>query len=275
MQYNILMKYWKLILVIFGALGSTALGIDASDSLSGSRMTLLANVFGAKTVVCPTETVELRTENNLFCVDTFEAGVGVNCPVLQPISAVDTALNIADKNCKPESKKGILPWTNVTYNQAEQLCATVGKKLLPPSVWYQSALGTIDGSDCNIDGEIATTGKFVSCKSGIGAHDMIGNVWEFITSDNSKVGEFEGKNLPTQGYVAGVTTDGIALETTTTPSANFNNDYFWSNTIENKVFMRGGFYGGKTDAGIYSTHSAIDSNFSSPAIGFRCMTIKS
>ncbi len=269
------MRRWYTIpTIVVGALVITALGIDASDTLTGSRSTLLASLVSgtASMALCPAGTVPLKTEFQTYCVDQYEASVGAGCPHPTPGSVVQTAANIVAPDCAPASAAAALPWRYVIRAQAEQLCARVGKQLVTPLVWYQSALGTVDGAACNIMGVLAPAGAQPQCRSGIGAFDMVGNVWELVSGDVVN-GTFADTVLPPSGYVSGSNASGIPVSTQATSSLLYQNDYVWTNATGTYAVMRGGFYGGGSDAGLYSLQAAIPLDFSSGAIGFRCMRV--
>ena len=106
------MSWWKLSIVLVGSLVVTALGIDAEDTVTGSRFTLLASLVQSHgtTEHCPSGMVPVKNETTTVCVDTYEAGVGTACPITVPASALDTLTNAGRKDCLPVSKTGVLPW---------------------------------------------------------------------------------------------------------------------------------------------------------------------
>ena len=273
--YNGEMRRWYTVpAILMGALVITALGIDAADTFSGSRGTLLAGLLFKAPVAphCMDGTVPLKTELQTYCVDTYEASVSADCPHPESGSAVQTASNILAPRCVPTSMAGVLPWRFATRAQAEQLCARVGKQLITPLVWYQASLGTADSLACTTKGDLQVTGHKAGCRSGIGAFDMLGNVWELVSGDVVN-GIFEDTLLPPSGYVSGITAAGIPVSTQSTSSLLYQDDYVWTNATGTYAVMRGGFYGGATDAGLYSMQATIPLDFSSGAIGFRCMQI--
>jgi hypothetical protein len=267
------MRLVTLLLVIAGAVGITALGIDAADTFTGSRTTLLASLMGSsRTELCPTGMVALKTEMQTICVDTYEAGVGSTCPVHEPHSVQDTLHNLQQSDCAPVSTGGALPWRYVPYRIAEQLCARAGKSLLSANVWYRSALGTPDAADvCSIsESSVAPTGKHAKCISGIGVYDMVGNVWELVQGEVID-GALQKLSLPEPGYIAGVNDDGIPTVTNDIPNVLYGADYFWREASGTFAMMRGGFYNGQSDAGLYSIQAVITQDFAGEAVGFRCM----
>ena len=266
------MKWWKLVLVIVGALSVTALGIDAADTITGSRTTLLASlIHSPEPSLCPVGMVVLKDGERTICIDTYEAGVGEECPRTEPASLQDTLQNMNVTNCVPVSKPGVLPWRFVPFRLAEQLCARAGKTLITPQVWYQSALGTIDSeATCPVAQSIAKTGEHTECRSGIGAFDMIGNVWELVSGEVVG-GVRDGQTMPPSGYVDAVNDIGLASATAAEPNPIYGNDYFWSEATGTFAMMRGGYYNGHSDSGLFSTQATIAEDFTGSAVGFRCM----
>ena len=79
------MKWGKGILVIFGALIITALGIDAADTLNGSQGTLLSQVISKDGGICPPGMSVVTNVPTLTCVDTYEVSAGEKCPAQNPL----------------------------------------------------------------------------------------------------------------------------------------------------------------------------------------------
>lgn len=78
---------------------------------------------------------------------------------------------------------GQLPSAQMTWFQAAAACELAGKRLCSNYEWQVAALGTPDDkSDCNIAGSRREkTGGRVDCVSMWGAHDMVGNLWEWVS----------------------------------------------------------------------------------------------
>ena len=262
----------RIFLVVVASVLLTSFTIDATDTFRTSQTALGLLAARVTEVSCRAGMVEVVADGYRFCIDEYEVGASKDCVITNPASAKDTAANAADVDCVPVSEAGISPWTNVAQPQAVQLCAKAGKRLPTASEWYLGALGTPDNSEqCNLSqGVINKTGVKLNCQSGVGAFDMIGNVWELVDGvvDDSV---YDSRGLPIEGYVAEVNEAGIAYKTQAEPSVVFNGDYLWSSSYGQYVMMRGGFYGSRNDGGLYSVHAKTESSFASASVGFRCV----
>lgn len=271
MEWQRLVGPARFVVVTIGIVVLTSLSIDATNLFNGSQSALGILADRAVRSECPEEMVMVSTGDRSYCIDRYEAAVGGECPVPEPYTVSDTAGNINASTCVPEVREGRTPWTSVAVHQAEALCARAGKRLPTSEEWYRASLGTPDAADsCNTNSDRSLTGDYSACVSGVGAFDMIGNVWELVAGTVDR-GVYEGIELPASGYVATVDGNGLPRTSTTTPLALFNDDYVWTDNTKPTVLMRGGFYGSQRDAGIYALHAAIDATFSSAAIGFRCV----
>jgi len=266
------MKWGRITLVIFGALVVTALGIDASDTLSGSKSTLLSQVISNGEAKCPSGMSSVDNISTVSCVDTYEVSPAVKCPNKNPDQMLSTLKNYEVNECIPESKANALPWRFVTRDQAMQLCARVGKRLPTSEEWYALSLGMVTiESNCNIvSKDIALTGAHASCISPHGAYDLVGNVWEWV-SDDVINGVYKTTTLPESGYVTQVDSSGMATVSNTEPQELFGKDYFWSRAEGAYGIIRGGYYDSGTDAGIYIVHADTLPTSASAGIGFRCI----
>jgi formylglycine-generating enzyme required for sulfatase activity len=85
------------------------------------------------------------------------------------------------------SVAGVPPTTCVSWLQAEQACALVGKRLITNQEWQRAAAGTPDpgatpgAADCNTasTGPVNTASR-ANCVSSWGIFDMVGNVDEWV-----------------------------------------------------------------------------------------------
>lgn len=267
------MKWLKVGAVIFGALVITTLGIDAADTLSGSKSTLLGQLLSSETAgVCPSGMVEMPTAGTFTCVDIYEVSASADCPYPQPTNELQTKENIEAAGCVAASEIDTQPWRFITREQAVTACMRAGKRLPKSEEWYIASVGTPDDPQkCNIAGtDVQTTGNKEDCVSASGVFDAIGNVWEW-TSDDVINGQYNGRALPEAGYVNQVDAQGVATLTSAQPSTLFYDDYLWSSKEGAFGILRGGFYGSKSDAGVYAVHAETLPTSVGTAIGFRCV----
>lgn len=254
----------------------TTLGISASDSLSGISGSLLSMALKSERVVgCGMDSVELFIGERSLCVDRFEVSAGTSCPHKEPKTLQESEKNLLTASCASVSESGMVPWRFVSLNQAQRACASAGKRLLTHAEWYRAALGTVpETMDCllqNADSQSPRHTSETTCKSAVGAYDMVGNVWEWV--DGSAVdGSYNERNLPDTGYIESVDADGVALTTRAdTPDELYGEDYFWQSKEGTKGFIRGGFYGSEKDGGLYALNASVDLSFGSAGVGFRCV----
>ncbi len=266
------MKWARTGLIIFGAIVITALGIDAADTLNGSKGTLLSQVISQKEGKCPQGMSVVENVVSLTCVDTYEVSTSTQCPVPDPGQMLATLKNIESKECIPESVKDTYPWGFITRDQAMHMCARVGKRLPTSDEWYALSLGMSDTEKgCNVSSKtIANTGSYDSCVSSNGAYDLVGNVWEWV-SDDVIDGMYKTSHLPDSGYVAQVDSSGVAVVSSDEAQELFGKDYFWSKSDGAYGIIRGGYYDSGSDAGIYTVHADTLPTTASIGIGFRCV----
>jgi Leucine-rich repeat (LRR) protein len=91
-------------------------------------------------------------------------------------------------NAYAVSIPGVIPADRITWFQAAATCRNAGKRLATNQEWQMAAFGTPDtGTDngtttCNLTGSASTqTGTRASCVSDVGAYDMVGNLWEWVS----------------------------------------------------------------------------------------------
>jgi formylglycine-generating enzyme required for sulfatase activity len=260
-------KLLKGTLVVVGAITISALGLLASDGLRGVNNNLVA-LTGAGGL-CPDGMIATKREGNTLCVDRYEASTASACPHKDPKSIVETEANLSNANCFAESVPNATPWRFVSLPQAQRLCANAGKRLPKSSEWYQLALGTKPDACITDQGSPALTGTS-DCISASGVYDMVGNMWEWV-DEQVNGNTFDGRPLPGEGYVTAVDASGVAVTTADATDDLYGDDYFWSKTDGVFGMIRGGYYGSKSDAGLYAINVSIPTSFASPGIGFRCV----
>jgi formylglycine-generating enzyme required for sulfatase activity len=259
------------LIVVAGVILLTSFSIDATDTFRTSQSALGILAGFATETGCEEGTTLIKIDDVRSCVDEYEAAVGEECAIQKPVSPIDTATNLNDPNCMPVSVSGEQPWRQVTVEQAKQLCARAHKRLLSAREWYLAAAGTPDNEQvCALRGALRLTGANASCISGVGAFDMVGNVWEYV-DDTVTDAVVSGRTIPVSGYVAQMAEDGLPLVTASSSNPLYNRDYFWSAATGTYAIMRGGFYGSENDGGLYGAHSAVVPEFAGEAVGFRCI----
>ena len=92
-------------------------------------------------------------------------------------------------NIYARSVAGVSPSSNITWLQAQQALANVGKRLPTNAEWQQAVAGTPDSTACNVDtGSVANTGANAGCVSRFGANDMVGNLFEYAADWDEQAG---------------------------------------------------------------------------------------
>jgi len=279
---KVLSKISKTGAVVLGATILVTLGINASDSVQSLSRPLLGSLITniAKND-CPAGMVYVTFENGGFCVDIFEAAAGKSCPNQTPRNQSESRTNIESGGCAPVSAPDLLPWTNLSLNQAEEACRKAGKRLPSNKEWFAAALGTPDRnvgwgrSDCQVssnwDSQPGKTGSGENCVSSAGAYDMIGNVWEWandIAIDNV----YDGRALPKEGFVTEVDKGGVPTKTNPAkPDDNFNQDYFNIYSNGARGFLRGGYWNNESAAGKFAVNLLFSPSNVGIGVGFRCV----
>lgn len=214
-----------------------------------------------------------------FCIDKYENSPGRDCDYPFPMNQHDTALNLNNGKCRPEAGVGRRPWTYVSRDQAQNLCALAGKRLPTAAEWHLAALGTPDDSgqsavSCLLSGNWPMSpgpaGFGQECVSAVGAYDMIGNVWEWV-SDEVGAGQNNGIELPERGYISTMSVSGFPSATGAEPVPEYNGDFFWVKADGIRAVAKGGYYGSAAEGGRFSTYAEAAADFTGPGIGFRCV----
>ena len=157
---------WMLVTVGIVVLTSFTVDATLNNSISQSALGIL--VQDVTDSSCPMGTVRIQHSEGVFCIDAYEVAPGEVCEYEVPRNVTETRVNIAEPACAPESKENALPWTYVTYHQAQELCAKRNMRLPTHDEWYKAAVGTPDGAGkvCNLDrGTLSETGVYSKCQS--------------------------------------------------------------------------------------------------------------
>jgi formylglycine-generating enzyme required for sulfatase activity len=207
-----------------------------------------------------------------FCIDKYEAGLD-DASKLGALDGTSTTAKATSKGDKPQ--------VDITWMQAAQACANVGKRLCRPQEWMLAAQGTPDpgdtaktNDDCNVQSNgLLFSGSRKKCKSTKGVFDLIGNAAEWVD-------EWHVSNAP-------VAVDLTAWEKQLffTPWVGLQpdgKDGTWGvNGMayrSSKTFIKGlpsvGARGGSHQDGDAAGRMALDIRYSAiskvPTIGFRC-----
>ncbi len=166
-----------------------------------------------------------------------------------------------------QSVAGVTPSRFITWFQAQQACANVGKRLPTNAEWQMAAAGTPDtdfadygSTTCNTDNQepgVSLTGSRENCVSNYGAFDMVGNVWEWVADwmrDNSGI---DGGDESTALYGM----DGIFGVNEATPE----DDRFPAALIRGSAFFIG-----PPESGVFTLDAGTAPSISANGVGFRC-----
>lgn len=257
----------RVVSVVLGSIVLATLGLQASDVIRGIE-TQLPGLAINSAGPCGAGAVLVILGEKSLCVDQYEASPASVCPVNDPQSSVETSQNMSAASCVPESRPEEIPWRFVSLTEAQQLCARVGKRLPFNDEWYRYSSGLTDFDSCAINDKTAqSTGV---CSSPVGVYDSVGNVWEWLNEEVVD-GVWRDRELPKNGYVALVDTNGVAIETSEVKVSGYGDDYLWVNHTGIQGMIRGGFYGSESDAGVYTLNAAVPLDFRAIGVGFRCV----
>jgi formylglycine-generating enzyme required for sulfatase activity len=263
----------KSMLIGVGALVITTVGIGASDVANNVRGGLAGLVIDSTVIgPCSLGATLVQLGETTLCVDIYEASAGPQCPSLQPTNEIDTQNNIQAEACKATSAEGNEPWRFVSLTEAQQLCARDGKRLMKSEEWYKLASGMTNFDTCNIDSKDNDVRGGVTgvCTSPSGINDLVGNVWEWLDEEVID-GNYNGRALPSSGYVTSVDSTGLVVTTEDKPDKNFGDDYAFTSQTGIKGIIRGGFYGSRNDSGIFALNASINLDLRTAGVGFRCV----
>ena len=118
-----------------------------------------------------------------------------------------------DNEDAPRFIAGVLPWTEITWTQADEACSRVSMRLCTEDEWERACDGVegeggdaycygddYDEPTCNTEGfGASTTGSHGDCVTGEEVYDLTGNVWEWTGDIEARAesrggSSFEGRS---------------------------------------------------------------------------------
>jgi hypothetical protein len=176
-----------------------------------------------------------------LCVDLYESSVWDNPAGTGDqlnTSNDDILCNNNGNNCGASETNPIYALSQagptsvlITWYQAAQACANVGKRLPTIAEWQVAAQGTPETttSACNAPaagGSVRDTGFDTACVSSTGAFDMVGNVWEWVAdvTPDIIVGNTFNTTDNATGYALGESYNDNASGLTPSPRVVFERD---------------------------------------------------
>ena len=172
------------------------------------------------------------------------------------------------------SVAGVPPSTCVTWFQAEQACRLAGKRLLTNQEWQAAASGTPDpganddhGATCVTNSDFAAlTGARNACVSAWGAHDMAGNVWEWVAEWINAATDCTNWDSAHGGDISCM---GVAPPVPPPAGSGANELVSFDRNLPGAI-IRGGNYATGDRNGIFAVYGAVNPSNISRSTGFRC-----
>jgi hypothetical protein len=188
------------------------------------------------------------------CIDKYENSIWT-APEggTQITGAIPCNANGSDcDNIFARSVPSVLPRANITWFQAQQALANVGKRLPSNAEWQQAVTGTPDDGTCNVSsGNLGTPPPNSACVSRFGAQDMVGNASEWVA-------DWIPKADTCDFWPAGFGGDFSCLGDVAAPTSNFPG-----------ALSRGGNFVNGSSAGPFAVDSQLAPSDSSTLAGFR------
>lgn len=169
-------------------------GCTATKYCPGSAVTRAQMaVFVVRSMeACPTlDPTDEMIRVGGVCIDKYEASLW-DAPVGGNQITGMIPCSVTGQDCVDvifaRSVANVVPRANITWFQAQAALASSGKRLPTNAEWQMAVLGTPDpgaspgAEDCNTSSTTGAqvTGERKSCVSVWGAHDMVGNIWEWV-----------------------------------------------------------------------------------------------
>ncbi len=199
------------------------------------------------------------------CIDKYEASVWSqkNGGDQYGVASDDYPCDDNGQDCKGEiyarSVPGVTPSRHITWFQAEAALTNSGKRLPANNEWQKAVQGTPDpggspgSEDCNTNSTgPEPTGERADCKSAYGAHDMVGNPWEWVAEWDEDA--------------AGCETWSATYGTDATCMGRAEGD---ANNHGPGALLRGGYWSSGTDAGAFAVDAFDQPSGSFNSVGFR------
>ncbi len=227
------------------------------------------------------EVVKVGTGSSAFWIDRYEAiahqassGAALGTATAMGTAADDIpATGLPRNGQRPRgtaspvwalSHPG-MPSLNITWFQAMEACAAAGKQLPTGSQWLRGASGTLDDGTCNSASSGARAASAAdACVSASGAHDMIGNVWEWTDEWYAGAGSATAfVNVPAQNWPADYNADGT-----------YNVNGFAGAVALPAAAIRGGDWNSSTRGGTFALSLASNPASYAANYGFRCVVLR-
>jgi len=140
-----------------------------------------------------------RGDGTTFCIDAYEAS--------RPDATADSP---GSASTEATSRAGVLPWSELSFEQAGAACGAAGKRLCSAFEWQSACQGpalslypygnsytsdACNGSNTPPLDRPSPTGAFAGCASSEGTFDQSGNLAEWTTDQILRGGSFEAPQL--------------------------------------------------------------------------------